>query len=225
MKKVISLVLVFILMLSVAVMPAFAENELSGEFLFEDRFVENVTLRGFSGGRYNYAELYYHHIDEADIESEIDWVFVLANDCVAIPWCIKQVVDDRVFLGYNEYFPFLFGYSVYDVKEDIFYALERVDVDKYNGLDEYLYENRIGVVIGDADGDYKLSILDASFIQLAIAEFCEFSKDDYIGGWTTYGEELDYISDIDRDGERTVLDATAIQYKLAGLEFIPDTNE
>ncbi len=219
MKKLVSIFLVLIIMLFVAVVPAFAENFIPGDYFFEDRYLETVRKSTFNGN-YNYCEVYYHYVDEDDNDngSEIDWVFVLADNSTGSPCYIKQVFNDRVVLAYSESYPFRFNYAVYDVNEDAFYGIEDVDFHKYDGLDELLYERRIGIPIGDADGDYRLTILDATFIQQVIAQLSAFSEDDYIGGRITYGEELDYISDFDRDGERTVLDATAIQHKLAGLE-------
>ena len=63
--------------------------------------------------------------------------------------------------------------------------------------------------------------MDATFVQRVIAELDEFNNYDNINDYYVHrGKEiLKYISDFDRDGERTILDATAIQMKLAQLEY------
>lgn len=60
--------------------------------------------------------------------------------------------------------------------------------------------------VGDADLDFEVSILDATLIQLSVAQLSEL---DYLQSQT---------ADVDGDGEISVLDATTIQLKLAGLE-------
>ncbi|MBQ8539091.1 MAG: dockerin type I repeat-containing protein [Ruminococcus sp.] len=57
-------------------------------------------------------------------------------------------------------------------------------------------------IIGDADGDGELSIMDATEIQLIVAKLKEMTADIK-------------TTDADKDNEVTILDATAIQLKLA----------
>ncbi len=61
-------------------------------------------------------------------------------------------------------------------------------------------------VLGDADLDGELSVLDATQIQLYMASLVEFD-----------GTQL-VLADMDKDGEVSVLDATKICLGLAGLE-------
>ena len=63
------------------------------------------------------------------------------------------------------------------------------------------------IVIGDADMDGELSVLDATEIQLVLAS---------LKSWDNI--ELSFVADYDDDGQISVLDATAIQLKLAGLD-------
>lgn len=63
--------------------------------------------------------------------------------------------------------------------------------------------------IGDADGDSSVSVLDATAIQMHIAQLSELSDDGY------------ELSDVDLDGEVSVLDATAIQMFIAQLSDNP----
>ncbi|MBQ8539242.1 MAG: hypothetical protein IJ433_06285 [Ruminococcus sp.] len=61
-------------------------------------------------------------------------------------------------------------------------------------------------VVGDADQDGELSVLDATEIQLVLAE---------LKGWEN--ESAMFAADYDRDGDVSVLDATAIQLELANI--------
>ena len=66
-------------------------------------------------------------------------------------------------------------------------------------------EEPAGYIVGDADADGNLTILDATCIQRKLAGLKT----------TSYNEKA---ADADEDGEVTILDATAIQRRLAGLK-------
>lgn len=221
MKKLVSLFLVLIVLTAVAVIPAYAaENLVEGEFLYEEIFVEGyiTPTSQYEGDKYIYDEEYYHHVDSDNPESEIDWVFVTAMSNAQKPWLSKCVIGDRVFWKNCGGVPFEYGKAVFDVKNNRFVALSDDMLDKYLGLREYLDEYNVGSPIGDADLDDRLTILDATYIQRAEAELCEYKYNDDISGCYQLGSKnLNYISDFDRDGERTILDATGIQRKLAKL--------
>ena len=61
-------------------------------------------------------------------------------------------------------------------------------------------------------------MLDATLIQRALAGLCDFHAEDEIIASSWLVGSLDYMSDFNRDGERSVLDATAIQMKLAKID-------
>ncbi|MBQ7132936.1 MAG: dockerin type I repeat-containing protein [Ruminococcus sp.] len=227
MKKLVSIILIFVLMMSMNVVPVFAyENLISGDYLYESKYVEEYIepVYNYEEDWYTYSEKYYHHIDETDPESEIDWVLVAAGTNMAAPWFAKMVVKDIVFnnRGSGGY-PFEFYYAVYDVKEEAFVEITDSMVDDYDGLYEMMLELNVGTPIGDANKDNKLSVMDATYIQRVLAGLCDFDEDDDISGHYNLGSEnLDYVSDFDRDGERTIFDATAIQMKLAEIEEKPN---
>ena len=64
-----------------------------------------------------------------------------------------------------------------------------------------------GYIIGDADNDNALSIMDATHIQMILADI--ISLDDF---------KSEFIADIDKDKIVSVMDATTIQLKLAQLD-------
>lgn len=217
MKKLISILLMIVLMLSVVSVTAFAETE-ENDNLFEVLFVNRYLVDEYFSEipYYVYDELYYHY----DENGEIDWALIYECSYNSPPWEYHGVYKDRI-LMYGDYSPFCFGYGVYDVKNDKF--LDVFDTpnifDKYEGLEEVLDAKKLGYPFGDADMDKELTILDATFIQRALADLCDFEYEDRIEWYYGYRSWSDlgypkYISDFDRDGERTIMDATTIQKAL-----------
>ena len=221
MKKFISILLVIILMISVVSITAFAETEENDnlfEALFINRYLENDYGIEYYFPYYIYDELYYHY----DENSQIDWALIYECSYNSPPWNYHGIYKDRI-LMYGDYSPFCFGYGVYDVKKDkfidIFDTPASNTYETYDGLEEVLDAKKLGYPIGDADMDRELTIMDATFIQRAIANLCDFDYEDEISWYYGYKswDELGYpkyISDFDRDGEHTVMDATAIQNAL-----------
>ena len=68
------------------------------------------------------------------------------------------------------------------------------------------YQDRQGVLVGDADLSGEVTILDATAIQRSLA------------GLEQLSDEAVTAADADRDGELAILDATAIQRWLAGFK-------
>ncbi len=202
MKKLVSFILVFVLLLSVAITPIFAQvNE--SEYLYKDKFIE-YNLQPYQE-LFIYHEMYYHE----DANGDIDWVFIQAHSDYYQEISGDVILADVYIHLDSTPIPFSLGYCIYDVKKDKFFGLGYYD--EYEGAEEYINKH-IGIPLGDADMDGDLTVLDATFIQRAIAKLCEFDSRDYMMAGDRYNG---YISDIDRDGERTVIDATLIQEKLA----------
>ncbi len=222
MKKVFSIVLVVMLLLSVTI-PVSADD-VEGP-LYKDKFYEKYEHGHVVSSPY-YRELYYHHSDENDPESPIDWVFI---NCWLSLFDVEgwggsyvvvggRVIGETVALGV----PFYIPYAIYDVEKDEFIDIKDVDYNQYDGLIECLQELKIGLLVGDVDRDKTLTVVDATIIQRCIAKLEEFPEYDVCEKHrysAVYGsEKLAYFSDFNRDGERSVLDATAIQMKLAKVE-------
>lgn len=221
MKKIISLILVLILMLSVAVMPTFAKDTLKstvgGESLFIEEFIEQYGHNNANFEylcRENYNEEYYHY----DVNNQLEWVLVYCLVSVT-PSNNYVVFGDMVsFHGASD--PLGIGYGVYDVASQKF--IDIVDLDdlsEYEGLKDHIYDAGLLYPIGDYDLDKKLTVLDATGIQRLLAGLVpddDIINDSYRNQKSD--NELKYSTDIDRDGKRTVMDATAIQLKLAWLE-------
>ncbi|MBQ8860980.1 MAG: dockerin type I repeat-containing protein [Ruminococcus sp.] len=218
MKRLLSFVLVFAMIISVAVIPAFSFSDDSVRYYrknFTDKYVKPYDA---ADGYYFYYEQYHHYIDENDPDSEIDWVLVYAGDMSYEQGKVKQVVGRRIFFADESSSPFVFKYAVYDVEKNEFYPISDELFEKYDGLYDAFHREEAGVAgikIGDADFDKKLTVIDATVIQRAIAKISDFNEKDDLSEYQDCGGGLNYVSDFDRDGERTVLDATRIQRYLA----------
>ncbi len=189
------------------------EDETDKEHLFEH-------LLPKTNEPYYYDEVYYHHVDEDDLQSEIDWAIVYVS-FEPVPSGGTTIVLDRVISTNNvdAYYPV--HWAVYDAQLNEIISIDKIDITKYNGLEKGLEEAKVGNPLGDADLDGKLTVFDATYIQRVLAELDDFKEGDDImyGFWgIKYDGVLDNISDINRDGERDIFDATAIQRKLAELD-------
>ncbi len=219
MKKLISILMITVILVSLMIMPAYAESfsEMYPEELYMSRFEEKYMYWTF------YHELYYHHVDEENPDSPIDWALVhcvrdMSEDpsgdggrAVTTYALVDQII---IHLGYY-YAPFETAYAIYDVEKDEFTDLFDVNIDDYEGLREYLPVSKIGRPIGDVDPDGELTIMDATEIQRLIAKLSDY-QDEIPWRWSWLsGKSIKYMSDFDRDGKRTIMDATAIQLKLA----------
>ena len=70
-------------------------------------------------------------------------------------------------------------------------------------------------ILGDADRDGDVTVMDATRIQRWLAELCDIDGSDYTGVDLT--DEQAKIADADEDGDVSVMDATAIQRHMADL--------
>ncbi len=110
---------------------------------------------------------------------------------------------------------FAFGYS-FDYDNDDMIKAEGFSIQGYNGTaaEQYANDNGLtfislgdkpsGMILGDADNDGEVTILDATVIQRHIAELSTES----------YNEAA---ADADQDGMVTIMDATSIQRHIAEL--------
>ena len=180
-----------------------------------------------------YRELYYHKDDNG----ETDWALIYASSEVfpCYPGGLYTVVGNRVYKQEDSYYsPFGINYGVYDVKKDRFFDVLNMNKADYPGFgrafDRYAtmgrktsYPNETGRLIGDMDGDYELTIIDATLIQRCEVRMRDWPEDDLIDPDGYYNDIADiapltYYSDFDRDGERDSVDATKLQRYIIGMD-------
>ena len=178
-------------------------------YLYKDRFVEKY-IDADEQGTWGYRELYYHK----DGNGETDWALVQGYQPIVSPLEYVTVVANRVLSPYNIYYPFSARYGIYDVKQDRFIPLNGKTVEDYDGLKEAFDEIGEGRLLDDIDGDNTITVLDATMMQRCAAKITAYPEDDEMGA--PIGN-IRHYSDFNRDGNRDVLDATAIQRYLVGM--------
>ena len=182
----------------------------------QERFVEYLGIP--QDAEYTYSgPLYSHYEDTAQTPS---WGLVYGYGGEFLPY-------DMLFGVFGDYYlygcssrPSNFNYHVYITDEQKFYSIEEAwskDIcSKEEMFTQYLMSENYACLIGDANNDGQLSILDATVIQQAEAKISIL--DDWFTALQAYGDKIAFSTDFNRDGERTILDATAIQMKLAKVE-------
>lgn len=131
--------------------------------------------------------------------------------------------------------PFKLNYGVYDTKSGLFYDLLdawNMDFenlrDVWNALPPtgyglggvYASPRFLTFLIGDADEDGEVTILDATHIQRGIADLGDIEAMETIDlakRPLLRGTKIRCSADFDRDGDITILDATRIQRDIADL--------
>ncbi len=225
MKRIISVLLVVCVMLTLSVTSFYAGDLVAVEnnpAIYQAKFEDRLASMCGESARenYGYSEMFYYY-SEQNTSDIPDWALAFGVYAEGSMYTYGVFDDCYYIQRYSWCEPFALGYVIYVPAEDRFYALEDAWEKKIEGIEKAFTEGLIplGVagVIGDADKDGGLSILDATQIQLEVASLSE-RKDVEIGGLLAYGEEMKYITDLDRDGEITVMDATEIQRKLARIE-------
>ena len=207
-KRALSIILVVVMMLSIASTTCFSATNVAGdkEYLFINEFVATYDISDDNDTKYHYEELYYHHIDKNDSESEIDWAIIYALVDL-VPSGLRKTVLGRIISVNNIGSPFRLHLALYDVNNNEFISIEDVDATKYEGVEQALAIAQIGDLLGDTDLDDELSILDATEIQRVLAKITKWSD-----------SELEFVADYDQDGDVSIMDATAIQRRLAKLD-------
>ncbi len=223
MKRILSILLTAILMLSCLPLTVSAAKDLSVEdkfkLLLNDMELDETI---YQPEQYYYAELY----------SADDWVLFrgglkdLNPEDVAPNYHFAAVGNKLIWANVNSE-PFKSGYGVYDVKSGAFYDLTDAWSRDFSGLrdawngmapDSGGTAAECGVqLLGDADRDRMLTILDATRMQRFIADleenpFAEIISTDYFFGYPVYN-----TTDYDRDGDFTIVDATKVQRAIAEL--------
>lgn len=227
MKKLVSLLLVAVMVLSVGMVTTFAENREEKQFLYKDKFEEYIRVPEYDPQLhseygdyyyYDYDELYYH---ENDTSGETDWALIKAfTNLEPNPWevvRVKQIGNRLLKWLYPGIGVLPYGYAVYDVVNDKCYDMESIrNPEDFEGLDVAFEELKLGLPLGDVDMDSTVSVLDATEIQRYMAQLIEVPY-----GYYSY---IPALGDVDGDGEMTILDATALQQMLAGLDENPEVN-
>ncbi len=161
-----------------------------------------------------YDELYYH-----ENAGQTDWVLVRGETWFRYPeGGTYEKIGNTVLRTEGIYEPFGNGYAVYDVGRGVYYELRASLIGRFNGLIEALNSPGVGEKIGDLNGDRRVNVNDITDMQRCLAEVQDYPEKDGVEavGYKNRGaESVQYLSDIDKNGERDVRDITALQRILA----------
>lgn len=223
MKKLFSIILTAVMLMAIAITPAYAcgscAQEGSAEYLFLERYPS------LNDDNFTFEEVYRYDNPDSDYYYD-DWILVRASLNYRSALNVKELIGDRIFTGEQDA-PFSYGYAIFEYKNGgRFKELDSSCLMLYDGLMEALEEANVGRPVGDADFDNELSILDATYIQRALAKLCDFNKlddiTDYCVNVTHDSDTINFVSDMNMDGEVNILDASAIQQKLVNKKLSSD---
>lgn len=223
MKKIISVILVLcVCLLGVISVSAQSADVTDNTKKYLDEVYLLLMGENISENYRDYYSKMYSVVYEYSFSDEAtpDYVCVFAGFDFG-PAYSYGVFGDYVVRDLNCYIPYELGYYVYVPVQGAVYTLREAWDNSLPEIERAFTEGGIGELIGDVNGDGKLSIQDATEIQKYIAKvIASYEIEDEITGIREgSSEELSYISDFNRDGERNIKDATAIQKHIAGLEY------
>ena len=226
MKRVLSIMMIAVFLLLVFTMPASASvygDVSEAEYIYYDRVIEYI--HGYKPELY---DEFHYYID--DNSTEPDWSLIVCQ-VMPEPWEVKYgaLVGDRVLWtrAGSGLSMIRTGFTVYIPGTDTFIDLDNSTVydiiAQCPNFVEEIEGNEFGQLLGDVDDDSSLDILDATYIQRLLAGYEDYTQTKSkqicteIKVWSgSYG--YFEISDFDRDGDTSILDATAIQRRLAKLD-------
>lgn len=172
---------------------------------------ENPAIDEFYRTYSDYEELYEH----SDENNNIDWALITAKvNAPSNPWEVVGVmkIGNKAIKWWQPgagQHPF--ALFVYNADEEQFYDIEQIDLSEYDDLSKTIEDLSLGHTIGDVDMDSYISVMDATAIQMYLANMLDCKP--YINPY----EYIHMLGDFDNDNEMSVIDATKIQFMLAKL--------
>ena len=194
-------------------------DEAQKEYKYREKLLSQYRL--YEEQLTEYDEIYEH----TDENGETDWVLIQANAASAHPdmvgWTSPAYFEfgNRVLDIEDELEPFHFGMGVYSVKHDRFFDVSAPELYELDDLERVWTEIGAGRLIGDMDSDNTLTTIDAVMIQRCAAGMQDYPESDKNIPSDMVENPLTYFSDFDQDGERTIMDVTAIQRYLANMMY------
>ena len=178
---------------------------------------------------YFYDELYYYDNSTGGTiefpEATPDYVLAKANTYFASPLLFYDVFGEYIIHG-SCGDPYCASYYIYLPESDKIYTLREAFDENTDGIEKVFTDYKLGNLMGDADGDRKLTIKDATCIQKCLANFEGFKLKDEIRGHNlsvaddgTPDPYVCYIEDFNNDDQVNIKDATAIQKRLAKIDI------
>ena len=174
----------------------FAKFALGDDYKYEDFVMAMI-----------YKEYYKYYSEDNDTDTP-DWIFGRGFCPYMSPSYCHAYFGDYFVYSSDIHEPYWLGWFVYVPQENKFYDLEEAWEMDFEGMDwlfsQCIKDRMYGFyVLGDADNDKVLSVMDATQIQKELAQLAKPKC------------PHDYIADYTADEIVDIMDATAIQMKLA----------
>lgn len=171
---------------------------------------------------YSYKEVYYYANGkgaEKMPEATPDYVLIDGTLNMSSPSISYGVIGDYVLFCENCGNPDCLGYFVYTPEDGKMRTLKEAYDAGVEGIGNVFTDLGLGLRMGDADGDGRLTIKDATYIQKYLAKVEGINPPAGFMGHDACGNGPDGISvaDFDVNGKVNIKDATAIQKKLAKI--------
>lgn len=189
------------------------------EDIEEPRYIDRLS---WNIGEYIYYNKYDHYGDTEDATP--DYVLAFSGENVCSPAYSAGGFGDKYLLQeYNIYYPYTLGYHIITTEDMKVYTLREAWDAQIEGIEDVFEDFGLGEKRGDSDGDGEITIKDATLVQKCIAKLEKFTEYEYVSGFAEKGQGEDgmfhdRISDMNRDGEVDIKDATAIQKYIAGIK-------
>ncbi len=193
-------------------------DEAQKEYKYREKLFSQYHLNEYALEEYDEI---YEHTDE---NGEVDWAIVKAEKkglsytpVYTSPGYFE--FGNRVLDIKDELEPFHFGMGVYSVRHDRFFDVSAPELYELDDLERVWTEIGAGRLMGDMDDDNALTSVDAVLIQRCQAGLIDYPTEDQNIPSDWARGAIGFFSDFDQDGERTIMDATAIQRYLANLPY------
>ena len=193
-------------------------DEAQKEYKYREKLFSQYHLNEYALEEYDEI---YEHTDE---NGEVDWALVKAEKkglsytpVYTSPGYFE--FGNRVLDIKDELEPFHFGMGVYSVKHDRFFDVSAPELYELDDLERVWTEIGAGRLMGDMDNDNALTSVDAVLIQRCQTGLIDYPAEDQNIPSDWARGAIGYFSDFDQDGERTIMDATAIQRYLANMTY------
>ena len=197
MKKIISIILASILAISSVVAVGATSTEISDELLNAINANSHVSISKEDVTIYDNCEL-------SSNKSLVRYtVSLFGYSCDVVEQRIGQY---KLHVSQRPLPKILVEEKLYDIRDSYYSGV--INDAELEMIAEYKSSNftfkKIGILYGDVNRDARVSVSDATLIQMYQAK-------------STENIDLE-VADYDHDGETTIFDATAIQMKLAKIE-------
>lgn len=202
MKRIVSIIYVFILLISTFGIKTFA-RESNTDLALNSIISDYISERGFT---------------EYDIN---DYKIIFRDDNLILIHGAFGIPLEEMFTGekFGDYYisassrmsPYPLGYYVVYPKLNCMYNLRQAYDEKLSGVEELFENGYVGRRLGDANYDNKIDVQDVTAVQKYVAKI----KVNFVGDYF-YGGGF-YISDFNGDNKIDISDATALQKYIAKL--------